>query len=230
MLTIRPSSARGVTNQNWLTSYHTFSFGDYYDPTHRGFHSLRVINQDIVQPGAGFATHSHSDMEIITYVTKGAIAHKDSMGNETVIRAGEIQCMTAGTGVSHSEYNFSKEEPLELLQIWIFPKQKGLMPGYQQNSFDLNKKGLQLLGSEQGEQDSLLIHQDVKLWRGNFDEGENFQYKILPQRHIWLQLITGQLIVNKHLVSMNDGCSITDELQLNISVNKDSEFLLFDLW
>lgn len=229
MLSIRPSYARGLSKQNWLSSQHTFSFGDYYDPVHRRFRSLRVINQDIVQPGAGFDTHPHNDMEIITYVMTGAIAHKDSMGNETVIRPGEVQRMTAGTGVTHSEYNYSKTEPIELLQIWIFPKEKGLTPGYQQISFNLNETGLQLLGSENGEQGSLIIHQNVKLWRGRLEEEQIVSYKILSTRHAWVQIISGQLIVNDCLLSAGDGCAVSDEMQLNIRANRRTEFLLFDL-
>ena len=229
MIKIRPAAARGVTRTPWLDSRHTFSFAEYYEPEHMGFHTLRVINQDIVKPDTGFATHSHKDMEIITYVLKGAVTHKDSLGNETVIQPGEIQRMSAGTGVKHSEYNKSKTEILELLQIWILPTQKNLPPSYQQKGFDRKQTGLQLLVSSNGAEDSLLIHQQAKIFRGYLLAEQNIEIPVIANTHFWLQLISGQLLLKHQLLNPGDGIAIADENLIKIKANQVSEFLLFEL-
>jgi hypothetical protein len=229
MLNIRFAAERGVTQLEWLDSRHTFSFGDYYDPSHMGFHSLRVINQDTVKPGAGFATHSHKDMEIITYVLKGAVVHKDSLGNETIIKPGEIQRMSAGAGVTHSEYNHSKTESVELLQIWLLPAQKHLPPSYQQKNFDYEQTGLQLLVAPDGAENTLLIHQDAKMLRGLLLKEQTLELPIVTHKALWLQMISGQLLLNYQLINPGDGASITREDIMKLKANEKSEFLLFEL-
>lgn len=229
MLKIRPAAARGLTKSAWLDSRHTFSFGEYYEPNFIGFHTLRVINQDIIAPNSGFATHSHKDMEIITYVLKGAIAHKDSLGNETVIKSGEIQRMSAGSGVKHSEYNHSLAESVELLQIWIMPAQKALAPSYQQMTFKPTQTGLQLLVSDNGAEGALLIHQQAKLFRGYLLAEQMQELPILTNKNIWLQLLSGQLLVNYQLINPGDGMAISDEDLIKLKANETSEFLLFEL-
>jgi len=229
MLKIRFAAERGVTRTSWLDSQHTFSFGDYYDPEQMGFYTLRVINQDIIKPDTGFATHAHKDMEILTYVLKGAVTHKDSLGNETIIQPGEIQRMSAGTGVKHSEYNKSKTEILELLQIWIAPAQKGLPPSYQQNTFKPEQTGLQLLVSSDGIEESLLIHQQAKLFRGYLLSEQTLELPVVTHTHFWLQLISGQLLLNYQLLNPGDGAAISNEDLIKITANEKAEFLLFEL-
>ena len=231
MMNIRPSRERGLTQIDWLKSRHTFSFDTYVDPTHDHFRTLRVINEDIVKPGAGFHPHSHRDMEIITYLLSGALEHKDSMGNGSVIRPGEIQRMTAGTGVTHSEFNASQKEPAHLLQIWIFPDKKGLSPGYEQKKFE--RKSFQnrfcLLASRDAQQGSVRVRQDVWLYGSMLKPKQNLAYSLNPGRHAWVQVASGELELNGKTLTAGDGAAASDEKDLQFTAKKDSEFLLFDL-
>jgi redox-sensitive bicupin YhaK (pirin superfamily) len=229
-VTLRRSQDRGFFNFGWLETYHSFSFGNYHDENHMGFRTLRVINQDIVQPGRGFDTHAHHDMEIITYVLKGALIHKDTMGNETVIHAGEIQCMSAGSGVRHSEYNQSTDEVVELLQIWILPDQKGLMPTYQQKAYANLSTGLQLLAAPKGMDGLISINQKAKLFRGVSHALEApLNYTIDEGHHIWVQMISGQAMLGEQLLEAGDGASISQQNALKIVPKSPIELLLFDL-
>jgi redox-sensitive bicupin YhaK (pirin superfamily) len=207
MLTIRKSQERGHANRGWLDSYHTFSFANYYEPNFMGFGNLRVINEDRVQPKMGFPTHSHQDMEIVTYVISGALEHKDSMGNSSVIRPGEVQRMSAGTAVSHSEYNHSDNELVHLLQIWILPEKKGLPASYEQKMYHPKEKigQLRLVGSRDGRDGSVTIHQDVNLYASLLDGGDKIESEIKRDRLIWLQLINGQITVNNQAISAGGG-------------------------
>jgi redox-sensitive bicupin YhaK (pirin superfamily) len=231
MLMIRKSAERGHADRGWLDSYHTFSFASYYDANFMGFGNLRVINEDRVQPNMGFPTHSHQDMEIVTYVIEGALEHKDSMGNSSVIRPGEVQRMSAGTGVSHSEYNHSDQELVHLLQIWILPEQQGLPAGYEQKMYsETEKRGqLRLVGSRDGRDGSVTIHQDVNLYASVLDAGEKIDYEIKGDRNIWLQVVKGDITVNGQDISAGDAVAMKDESQLVLSAITNTEFLLFDL-
>lgn len=231
MIHIRRSEARGHANHGWLDSRHTFSFADYYDPEHMHFRSLRVINEDHIAPGAGFPTHPHRDMEILTYVVSGAVAHRDTSGGEGVIRPGQLQHMSAGKGVQHSEFNASPSEPLHLLQIWILPEQKGLPPRYR--DLDLSglssKEGLTLAASHDGKEGSLQISQDVQLWVGRLSENESSVYHLSPSRAAWVQLISGRLVVNGEALSEGDAAAVNSEDELRIHASEAAHFLLFDL-
>ncbi len=231
MLTIRKSQKRGHANRGWLDSYHTFSFANYYDRNFMGFGNLRVINEDQVQPKMGFPTHSHQNMEIVTYVISGALEHKDSMGNSSVIRPGEVQRMSAGTGVSHSEYNHSDNELVHLLQIWILPEKKGLPPSYEQKMYaPAEKRGqLRLVGSRDGRAGSVTIYQDVNLYASLLATGDKIESEIKRDRLIWLQLIQGQMTVNARAISAGDAVAMVDESSLVLLAESESEFLLFDL-
>lgn len=229
MIQIRRSIDRGYFDHGWLQTYHTFSFANYYDPHFMGFRELRVINQDTVSPGEGFGTHTHNDMEIITFVIRGAVTHRDSMGNHGVIRAGEIQCMSAGTGVRHSEFNDSKTEPLELLQIWIIPDQEGLTPSYQQMTYSQQISAIQLLVSPNAEQGSLKIHQDVKLFLINLTANEKREYSLAANRYAWVQIVRGQIKLNDKILNAGDGASISGETLLSFIAMEATELLLFDL-
>src|SRR5687768_18090269 len=193
MITVRPGNQRGSSKFEWLDSRHTFSFGDYYDPQNMGFSDLRVINEDRVVPGAGFPTHSHRDMEIITYVLEGALAHKDSTGTSSVIHVGDVQRMSAGTGISHSEYNASQTEPVHFLQIWIVPNKAGLPPGYEQRAFPVkeHQNSWTLVASKGGRDGSVTVHQDVDVWVAGFSAGEQLSFSLKPSRNIWTQVIRG---------------------------------------
>jgi redox-sensitive bicupin YhaK (pirin superfamily) len=229
MITLRPAQQRGLSKTNWLNSWHSFSFDQYRDPRYMGFQSLRVINQDIVQPGHGFGMHPHYDMEIITLVLRGSIVHQDSMGNKATIKPGEIQRMSAGTGITHSEFNGSDKDELELLQIWIIPNRGGLTPSYQQNEFDADNSW-QLLGSTDGQQHSIIIHQDVLLYLGQFDQQlKSIDYPIAENRHVWLQMISGAMDVNNQRLTAGDGAAISNEKTLQFAVAQSAKFLLFDL-
>ena len=221
MITVRRGNERGHADHGWLDTYHTFSFGDYYDPQHMGFRSLRVINEDRVAPGGGFPTHPHRDMEIITYVLEGALEHKDSMGTTAVIRPGEVQKMTAGAGVTHSEFNHSKTEPVHLLQIWILPAKKGLKPGYEQVALDAGRGSLQKI--------PITIHQDVVLYCARLDAGVRVNHALGTQRSAWLQVARGAVTLNGESLQAGDGAAISDEPSVTISANSGSEILLFDL-
>lgn len=231
MITRRPSHERGHANHGWLDSYHTFSFADYYDPKHMGFRHLRVINEDRVQPKGGFGTHSHHDMEIITYVLEGSLEHRDSMGNQSIIVPGDVQRMSAGTGVTHSEYNPSHTEAVHLLQIWILPEKKGLPPSYQQWAFQPEEKrgALRLIGSRGGRDGSVTIHQDVDLFTALLEPGERVAHRLQTHRHAWLQVVGGAVALNGTLLFAGDGAAASDEDRLEITASKSSEVLLFEL-
>jgi len=231
MISVRKAIDRGRTNIDWLKSRHTFSFGEYYDPKEQGFSDLRVINEDWVAPGAGFPTHSHRDMEIITYVVDGAVQHKDSMGNGSIIRPGDVQRMSAGTGVTHSEYNPSKAEELHLLQIWILPDRRGHNPGYEQREIgDAEKRGrLRLIASPDGRDGSVSIHQDARLYAGIVESGKPIAVRLMPGRRGYLQVVRGAVNVNGVVLEAGDGARITEESALQIAGREESEVLLFDL-
>src|SRR6267142_3530339 len=231
MIKIRKAGERGKSQTSWLDSNHTFSFNRYYDPKWSGFRELRVINEDFVAPAQGFGTHSHSDMEILSYVVAGQLAHKDSTGTSEIIRPGEMQRMTAGTGVSHSEFNPSGSEPVHFLQIWIQPEQEGLKPGYEQRAFpEAERRGkLRLVASRNGSDGSVTIHQDVKLYNALLATGEEISYQLDRGRHAWLQVVRGAVSVNGAALKTSDGAAISDEISLNIGATEDAEILLFDL-
>lgn len=231
MIKIRKAKDRGHFNFGWLDTYHMFSFGDYYDPSFIGFRDLRVINEDFVHAGRGFPTHSHRDMEIITYILEGALEHRDSMGNGSVIRPGDVQRMTAGTGVSHSEANPSTEDSVHLLQIWIMPQKQGLKPGYEQKFFsDDQKQGsLCLIASADGRDGSVTVHQDVSVYGAVLDNGQALKYQLAPNRHAWIQVARGGVVVNSETLDQGDGAAVSGESELVIGVRQPAEFLLFDL-
>ncbi|MEI6207710.1 MAG: pirin family protein, partial [Desulfuromonadales bacterium] len=218
-------------DHGWLNTYHSFSFADYYDPKHMGFRELRVINEDRVQPGKGFPTHPHRNMEIISYVLEGALEHKDSMGNGSVIVPGEVQRMSAGTGITHSEFNHSKAELVHFLQIWILPDTEEVTPSYEQTSFpDEEKRGkLRLIASADGRDGSVTIHQDVNLYATLLDAGEEIVYLIPSGRHVWLQVARGKVIVDGQKLDHGDGLAVSNESQLKVSGDGFAEVLLFDL-
>lgn len=232
MLYLRKSEERGYAEfGGWLKSHHTFSFSDYYDPQFMGFRDLRVINQDWIAKSSGFPLHPHRDMEIITYVLKGRVEHRDSLGNVGQITAGEIQTMHAGTGIRHSEYNPSPDEDLQLFQIWIQPDASGVKPGYTQQSFTREQKlnQLKLLVSKDGREASQKIHQDVDMYAAILEPGKTVELKLRPGRGAWVQLAEGELEVNGKVLSAGDGLAVQDEELLKIKANKETEFLLFDL-
>lgn len=231
MLTIRPAADRGVTDLGWLDSRHTFSFGDYHDPRHHGFRTLRVINDDKVAPGAGFGTHPHRDMEIVTYVLSGQLQHRDSMGNGEVIHAGEWQAMTAGTGITHSEFNPSKDELVHLLQIWLFPERRGLTPGYAQKTFpEAERLGRWRTAlSRDGRDGSLAIHQDAIVSQATVRPGDRLTYDFAAGRTGWLQVATGAVTVNGLSLRAGDGLAIEAEPRIEVTGVETGEVLLFDL-
>jgi len=231
MIRIRKSNERGHADHGWLNTRYTFSFADYHDPEHMGFRSLRVINEDHIAAGAGFPTHPHRDMEIITYVVSGAVAHRDSSGGDGVIRAGELQHMSAGSGVQHSEFNASKTEPIHLLQIWILPERRGVAPNYDQITLrDVPGPGpLKLVASRAGDDGRLQINADANLFVGQLDAGEKVEHALAPRRHAWLQLISGKLTLNGQSLEAGDGAAISDEQSLVIAAQTPVHFLLFDL-
>lgn len=231
-LTLRKAQERGRANFGWLDSKHSFSFGHYHDPKHMGFGPLRVINDDRVAPGGGFPEHPHSDMEIISYVLEGGLAHKDSLGTGSVIRPGDVQRMTAGTGIRHSEFNASKSEPVHFLQIWIIPERKGIAPGYEQKSFsDAEKRGqLRLIGSRDGREGSVTIHQDVDLYASLLAEGEAVTYEVRPGRGVWIQVARGAVSVNGTALQEGDGVAVTRSGSLTLEGGAQTgEVLLFDM-
>jgi len=234
MITIRPAKERGHANHGWLDTYHTFSFADYFDPKHEQFHALRVINEDRVAPGYGFGTHPHRDMEIITYVLEGALAHKDSMGNGSPIVPGEVQRMSAGTGVLHSEFNHSRSEEVHLYQIWIFPEKKGIEPSYEQKFFPDEEKlnRLRVIASPTAEDSAVKIHQDTKLFATILEEGKSVTHKLQKGRGAWVQVARGAIDVNGRTLTAGDGAAISDEAQVTLTGNangRKAEVLLFDL-
>jgi len=230
MMKIRKANERGHASHGWLDTYHTFSFGDYYDPQWMGFRSLRVINDDVVMPGMGFGKHPHRDMEIITYILSGELEHKDSMGNGRVIRAGEVQYMAAGTGVQHSEFNPSKNEGVHLLQIWIQPERAGVKPRYAEKSLkDASAGKLHLVTSKTGRDGSIAIHQDADLWLAKLEAGNRATHKLAPGRHAWLHVAEGEVALNGTVLQGGDAAEISEESALELSAKKPAQVLLFDL-
>ena len=230
MITIRRANERGRSNHGWLDSRHTFSFADYYDRTHMGFGPLRVINEDRVVPGAGFGRHSHRDMEIISYVLEGALAHNDSLGSGSVIRRGEVQRMSAGTGIEHSEFNSSQREPVHFLQIWILPERNGMKPSYEQKSSALDEAtGLVLLASREGRGGGLTVHQDVDVYGARLAAGSGAQHTMRSGRIGWLQIALGEVTLNGFTLTAGDGAEIDAQAELRIEPRTDVELLLFDM-
>ena len=232
MITVRPAQERGNANFGWLDSRHTFSFGNYYDPHHMGFASLRVINEDKVKPGQGFGTHSHRDMEIISYVLAGQLEHKDSIGNGSVIRPGDVQRMSAGTGIAHSEFNASNTEPVHFLQIWLLPEKEGIKPSYEQKHFSLDERQgkLKLVASPDSRDNSVKIHQDAYLYIASLNKDDRVNYSANNNRSLWIQVARGSVEIDDRVLHAGDGAAITQEMELAIAANTDeTEILLFDL-
>jgi redox-sensitive bicupin YhaK (pirin superfamily) len=231
MMQIRRSRERGHFDHGWLNTFHTFSFGDYYDPEHVAFRSLRVLNEDVVAPDNGFPTHPHRDMEIVTYVLEGALEHRDSMGNGSVMRPGDVQRMSAGTGVRHSEYNASKSESVHLLQIWIYPERNGLKPGYEQKAFSAaEKRGqLRLVASPDGREGSVTIHQDAEVYAALLGAGETVRHELRPGRYGWVQVARGEVKLDGKDLTAGDGAALSEEKAIELTGNRDAEVLVFDL-
>lgn len=231
MITVRKAQDRGHFDHGWLDTYHTFSFDRYYDPRHMSFGSLRVINEDRVAPGRGFPTHSHRDMEIITYILEGGLAHKDSMGNGSIVKPGEVQRMTAGTGVAHSEANPSATEPVHLLQIWIMPNARDLEPGYEQKMYsdELKRGKLCLIASGDGREDSVTIHQHADVYAAKLNPGEQVTHPLESKRKAWVQVARGSVSVNGVDLEQGDGAAISDESKIEMDGREPSEILLFDM-
>ena len=231
MLTIRKSQDRGYADHGWLKSYHSFSFADYHDPAHMGWGNLRVINEDRIAPGGGFGTHGHRDMEIISYVLSGSLAHQDNMGNGTAIPPGDVQRMSAGRGVMHSEFNHAADETTHFLQIWIMPNESGIAPGYEQKTFgDADKRGrLRLVASPDGAEDSVTVHADASLYAGLLDGDESATLPLDPARKAYVQVVRGTLKVNQQTLLQGDAALLANEGAVNLSDGKDAEVLVFDL-
>jgi quercetin 2,3-dioxygenase len=231
MITVRPASERGRTQIDWLDSRHSFSFGDYYDPNHMGFRSLRVINDDRVAPDAGFGTHGHRDMEIITYVLQGQLEHRDSLGTGGVLRRGDVQRMTAGTGIRHSEFNPSKTEPVHFLQIWLLPERPGLTPGYEQKTFaETDKRGrLRLIAARNVRDGVLKVHQDVELFASVLSDNDAVTHDLGSGRFAWVQVAKGKIELNGKPLAEGDGTAVIDESHLELKARGAAEVLLFDL-
>jgi len=231
MIKVRNASARGHAHHGWLDSYHTFSFADYFDPSHMGFRALRVINEDRVEAGQGFGKHSHRDMEIISYVLEGGLEHRDSMGTGAVIAPGDVQRMSAGTGVTHSEFNASERDPVHFLQIWILPDQRGIAPSYEQKTFsDEDKAGrLRLVASPDGRDGSVTIHADAQLYAGVFDHSQTAEHPLAPGRHAWVHVVRGKARVNGIDLGAGDAAGLSGESLVRIEGIEPSELLVFDL-
>ena len=231
MMLVRKANERGHFNHGWLDTWHTFSFADYYDPRFMGFRHLRVINDDTVAPGEGFPTHPHRDIEIVTYLLDGALEHKDSMGNGSVIRPGEVQRMSAGTGVTHSEFNPSDRAPVHLLQIWLLPERQGLAPSYEQKALppSASAGSLALVGSRSGGNGAVTIHQDVNLYAGRLPAGSAVSHEIAPGRHAWLHVARGEIDANGEPLSSGDGAAMSGEARLELKAKTPAEVLLFDM-
>ena len=231
MIVLRKANERGHANHGWLDSYHSFSFADYHDPKHMGFASLRVINEDVVQPGKGFGTHGHRDMEIITYILAGALEHKDSMGNGSIIRPGDVQRMSAGTGVQHSEFNPSPGELVHLLQIWILPNVTGIKPGYEEKKFDAaSKRGrLRLIASSDGRDGSVTIHQDASVYAALIDGAERASHPLAAGRQAYVHVARGKVTVNGHALAAGDALKASGEAKIDLENGEQAEVLLFDL-
>jgi redox-sensitive bicupin YhaK (pirin superfamily) len=229
MITVRKSEDRGHFNFGWLDTYHTFSFDQYHDPAHMHFRSLRVINEDRVQAGQGFPTHSHRDMEIITYILSGALEHRDSMGNGSVIRPGDVQRMSAGTGVSHSEFNPSDTETVHLLQIWILPERRDLPPSYEEKALSAERGRLRLIAANDGREGAVTIHQDAQVYATVLDAGQTVVHLLSESRYAWLQVARGHVSLNEVELRQGDGAAVSKESELTIAAHDQAEILLFDL-
>ncbi len=229
MIQIRKSSERGHFNHGWLDTYHSFSFGDYHDAQHMGFRSLRVINEDVIEPGQGFPLHGHRDMEIVTYILKGELEHRDSLGNRGTIKRGELQSMTAGTGIRHSEYNASDKEPCHLLQIWITPEKKDFEPGYEQKLIPFTGDPLKLIAAPATLKAPLTINQDAKVFVGHLKSEQALSLHLEKNRHTWIQVASGKMLINNTKVEPGDGVAISEEDHIHLNSISDCEFLLFDL-
>ena len=231
MITRRPANARGHKNHGWLNTYHTFSFSSYYDPQHMQFRALRVMNEDWVAPGKGFGTHPHDNMEIVTYVLEGALEHRESMGNGEVLRPGEFQRMSAGTGITHSEFNPAADEPVHLYQIWLLPDRQGIEPSYEQKRFPEEERHnrLRLVASRDAAEGSLLIHTDARVYLGTIDEGHTVQQSLAAGRYGWLQVLRGSVTLNGQPLETGGGAAISEETLLTIAATSNAEVMLFDL-
>jgi len=231
MKTIRRANERGHAEHGWLDTYHTFSFADYHDPRWMGLRSLRVINDDLVMPGQGFGTHPHRDMEIITYILSGALQHRDSMGHQAVLKPGDVQRISAGAGIEHSEFNYSPVEPVHLLQIWIKPERQGVKPDYAERSFGNGhtKQGLTLVASHDGRDGSVSIHQDVDLWLARLGEGAIVKHALKPNRHAWVQVAEGEVTLNGRTLRAGDGAALSEESTLTLTAKAPAQALMFDL-
>lgn len=231
MIQIRRSDERGFADHGWLKARHTFSFAGYHDPAFMGFRSLRVMNEDRIEAGMGFGTHPHRDMEIVTYVLEGALEHKDSMGNGEVLWPGEFQRMSAGTGITHSEFNPSDTEPTHLYQIWLLPERKGIEPSYEQKRFDDGgmTNTLRLVASPEAEDGSLAISQDARIFLARLDAGVTVQHELQPERHAWLQVLSGSVHLNDQQLGTSDGAAVSEEDGLTIEASESAEIMLFDL-
>jgi quercetin 2,3-dioxygenase len=231
MISIRHGAERGMTRLDWLDSHHTFSFGDYHDPEHMGFRSLRVINDDRVAPGAGFGTHGHRDMEIVTYVLSGRLAHRDSVGTGAELGRGDVQRMSAGTGIRHSEYNGSQQDSVHFLQIWIVPERTGLSPNYEQQHFsdDEKRRRLRLIAAHDGREGSLTIRQDVDIYASMLEPGEEVAHELRSGRHGWIQVVEGVVTLDGQKLAPGDGAAVSDKSLLKLAAVEKAEFLLFDL-
>ena len=230
MIRVRRAHERGHFEHGWLDTYHSFSFADYHDPDHMGFRVLRVINEDVIAPGQGFGTHGHRDMEIVTYLLDGALEHRDSTGGGGVLRRGDVQRMSAGTGVMHSEFNHSQTEPVHLLQIWLLPERRGLPPGYEDKRFpEAAKRGrLCAIAAGDARDEALVLHQDAAIF-ASILEGATVEHPLVPGRHAWVQVARGDLTVNGHALGAGDGAAVSDESRLVFASQNGTEFLLFDL-
>jgi redox-sensitive bicupin YhaK (pirin superfamily) len=231
MITLRKAADRGHADHGWLDTYHTFSFASYRDPRHVHFRALRVMNEDVVAPGQGFGTHPHENMEIVTYVLEGALEHRDSIGNGEVLRPGEFQRMSAGTGITHSEFNPSSDEPVHLYQIWLFPERHGIEPSYEQKRFDEAERHnrLRLVASPDAAEGSLTIHQDARIYLASLEAGKNVTHELAPGRYAWLQVLRGAVELNGEQLDTSDGAAVSDETALAISATENAEVMLFDL-
>jgi quercetin 2,3-dioxygenase len=231
MFQVRKASDRGHFNHGWLDTYHTFSFGDYHDPDYMGFRTLRVINEDRVAAGTGFGMHGHRDMEIVTYVLSGALEHKDSMGNGEILRPGELQRMSAGSGIRHSEFNPSGSDPVHLYQIWLLPRTKGIEPSYEQKAFPASARNgrWQLVASPEGTDGSLKIHQDAQIFLATLQAGESVSHVLASGRHAWLQVLRGSVDVNGTRLETSDAVAVSNEPQLTVAGTEPAEVMLFDL-
>lgn len=231
MMTLRPALERGHANHGWLDTWHTFSFSSYQDPRHMGFRNLRVINDDVVAGGQGFGAHPHQDMEIVTYVLEGALQHKDSMGNNGLIRPGEVQRMSAGTGVRHSEFNASPDEKVHLLQIWLLPAKRGITPGYEQKAFsrEARQGQLKLVASPDGADGSVTVNTDARMFAALLAKGESAEHTLAPGRHAWIHVARGNVKVNGRVLSAGDGAALSDEGSVKLEGVDQGEVLVFDL-